>query len=219
MYSKFPSNFASENQASFLQAIYMKDKIIAKATEMFMKLGFKSVTMEDIAGEMCISKKTIYKFFINKEVLIEEGVATVNKTVVETFEYVIAQNYNPIQENYEIKKMFKGIFQSAETSPLYQLKKHYPEIYEKIVMREYEVCFEYLRQNIIKGIAQGYYRADIDAEIYSRLYYMLTFSINENIKLEAEARVLESEALEYHTRAMATEKGLKELEFQLSNNN
>ena len=49
----------------------MKDKIINKATEMFLKLGFKSVTMDDIACEMCISKKTIYKYFQNKEVLIE----------------------------------------------------------------------------------------------------------------------------------------------------
>ena len=50
----------------------MKDKIVHKATEMFLKLGFKSVTMDDIASEMCISKKTIYKFFANKELLIED---------------------------------------------------------------------------------------------------------------------------------------------------
>ena len=53
----------------------MKDKIIAKASEMFLKLGFKSITMDDIAGEMCISKKTIYKYFCNKEVLIQESTA------------------------------------------------------------------------------------------------------------------------------------------------
>jgi TetR/AcrR family transcriptional regulator, biofilm operon repressor len=49
----------------------MKDKITSKATELFLKLGFKSVTMDDIAGEMCISKKTIYKYFCNKELLIQ----------------------------------------------------------------------------------------------------------------------------------------------------
>ena len=49
----------------------MKEKIIKKATDMFLKLGFKSVTMDDIACEMCISKKTIYKYFSNKEKLIE----------------------------------------------------------------------------------------------------------------------------------------------------
>ena len=48
----------------------IKNKIIGKATDMFLKLGFKSVTMDDIASEMCISKKTIYKYFSNKEKLI-----------------------------------------------------------------------------------------------------------------------------------------------------
>ena len=44
----------------------MKDKIIAKASEMFLKLGFKSITMDDIAGEMCISKKNDLQIFLQQ---------------------------------------------------------------------------------------------------------------------------------------------------------
>jgi len=197
----------------------MKEKIIEKATDMFLKLGFKSITMDDIAGEMCISKKTIYKYFINKEVLIAESTQTVHNTVIKVIDDIVSQNLNPIEENFEIRRMFKGLFQTAETSPLYQLKKHYPEIYQTIVDKEFEECYKYLIQNVEKGIAEGYYREGISVENYSRMYYMLTFSINENIKSEKEARILETEALEYHTRAMATEKGLIELEKQLSNPN
>jgi len=197
----------------------MKEKIIEKATDMFLKLGFKSITMDDIAGEMCISKKTIYKYFINKEVLIAESTQTMNRTVMEIINSIITKNFNPIEENFEIRRIFKGIFQSAETSPLYQLKKHYPEIYEKVVNTEFEECYKYLIQNVEKGIAEGYYRKGINVEHYSKMYYMLSFSINENIKSEKEARILELEALEYHTRAMATEKGIIELEKQLSNPN
>ena len=62
----------------------MKDKIISKAKEMFLKLGFKSITMDDIACEMCISKKTIYKYFANKDILIEESVLMVHEEVRET---------------------------------------------------------------------------------------------------------------------------------------
>ena len=197
----------------------MKEKIIEKATDMFLKLGFKSITMDDIAGEMCISKKTIYKYFINKEVLIAESTETVHNTVIKVIDDIVKQNLNAIEENFEIRRMFKGLFQSAETSPLYQLKKHYPEIYHSVVNKEFEECYKYLIQNVEKGIAEGYYREGISVENYSRMYYMLTFSINENIKSEKEARILELEALEYHTRAMATEKGLLELEKQLSNPN
>ena len=76
--------------------ILMKDKIIKKATDMFLKLGFKSVTMDDIACEMCISKKTIYKYFSNKEKLIEEGTEVVHQKIHAMMDEVMAQNHNAI---------------------------------------------------------------------------------------------------------------------------
>lgn len=197
----------------------MKERIIAKATEMFLKLGFKSITMDDIAGEMCISKKTIYKYFINKEVLIAESTETMHKSVHEIIETIIKENYNPIQENFEIRKMFKGIFQSAENSPLYQLKKHYPEIYDKVLSQELQEGYRYLRHNLEKGIRDGWYRPDLDIEAASKLFYILNFAINENTQSEREAQELEMKALEYHTRAIATAKGIEELEKQLSTTN
>src|SRR5690242_13833537 len=115
----------------------MKEKIIAKASEMFLKLGFKSITMDDIAGEMCISKKTIYKYFCNKEVLIQESTALVHKQVHELIDTIVAKNYNAIHENFEIRKTFGELFNnSADSSPIYQLKKHYPEIYQRVLEQE-----------------------------------------------------------------------------------
>lgn len=194
----------------------MKDKIIEKATDLFLRLGFKSITMDDIANEMCISKKTIYKFFINKEVLIAESTAIMHDNVHQTIETIIAENYNPIQENFEIRKMFKGIFQSAETSPLYQLKKHYPEIYETVLCKEKHECHRFLRQNMERGIDLGLYRKEIDIETMIQFYYDLVFGINENTMLEKDAQRLELAALEYHTRAIATAEGVAELERNLS---
>ena len=193
----------------------MKQKIIDKATGLFLKLGFKSVTMDDIANEMCISKKTIYKYFINKEVLIAESTRTVNEQVQKVFDDVAALGLNAIEENFETRKRFRGLFETAETSPIYQLKKHYPEIYETVLSCEIAECHTYLEQNIRKGMAEGLYRTDIPVETYSKLYYSMIFAIKENTSSEAQARDLELHALDYHTRAMATEKGLAELERQL----
>ena len=95
----------------------MKEKIMAKASELFLKLGFKSITMDDIAGEMCISKKTIYKYFCNKEVLIEESTEVMHKEVHQSINAIEQQNYNVIQENFEIRKMFKEMFNAGDTSP------------------------------------------------------------------------------------------------------
>ncbi|TRX33478.1 TetR/AcrR family transcriptional regulator [Flavobacterium sp. ZT3R18] len=197
----------------------MKDKIISKATDLFLKLGFKSVTMDDIAGDMCISKKTIYKYFCNKEVLIKESTEMVHITVHEIIDTIVAKNHNAIEENFEIRKMFKEMFKSSDTSPLYQLKKHYPEIYQNVMSREINKCNMCFKQNIEKGIMQHLYRKDLDVDVYVKFYYTLIFSINENTPSEKEAQKLELDALEYHTRAMATTKGIAELEVQLSKTN
>ena len=195
----------------------MKEKIIKKATDMFLKLGFKSVTMDDIAGEMCISKKTIYKYFSNKEKLIEEGTVYIHEKIHALMEEVISKKYNAIKENFEMRKMFKEMFQSFDHSPAYQLKKHYPEIYHNMMATEMEDCHQMFVQNIVKGIEQKLYRPETDVDIAAKFYYMLVFSINENTLLESEAYKLEGHPLEYHTRAIATEKGLLELEKNLTN--
>jgi hypothetical protein len=195
----------------------MKEKIISKAAELFLKLGFKSVTMDDIANEMCISKKTIYKFFCNKEILIEESTEMVHQTIHESINTIAAKNYNAIQENFEIKKMFKEMFKSGENSPAYQLKKHYPEIYNTVMSREINECNTVFKQNIVKGIQQGLYRENLNIDIYVSFYYNLIFSIHGMASTEKESQKLELEALEYHTRAMATLSGIAELEKQLQN--
>lgn len=194
----------------------MKEKIIKKATDMFLKLGFKSVTMDDIAGEMCISKKTIYKYFSNKEALIEEGTEVVHQNIHNLMESVIAENHNAIAENFQMREMFKRMFQQFDQSPAYQLKKHYPEIYEKMMADEIEDCSRFFRLNIEKGISGGLYRKETDIEAAVQFYYTLIFSINENTKMEKDAYELEKKALEYHTRAIATPKGIAELERHLN---
>ena len=195
----------------------MKEKIINKAKEMFLKLGFKSITMDDIACEMCISKQTIYKYFSNKDVLIEKSVEMVHKEIHETIDKIVAQNFNAIEENFEIKRMFKEMFKSAESSPIYQLKKHYPEVYAKALTSQIEVCETCFRNNILKGMNEGLYRENLDVDNYIKFYYTLIFNINENTASGIEAEELELKALEYHIRAMATLAGIIELEKHLKN--
>lgn len=196
----------------------MKEKIIKKAGELFLKLGFKSITMDDIACEMCISKKTIYKYFCNKELLVEESTNYMHKEIHGTIDTILELNLNAIEENFKIREMFKEMFQSSvDSSPIYQLKKHYPDIYEKVMLREITECSNWFRNNIVRGIEDGFYRKDLDIEAYVQFYYILIFNINENTSSEKESQRLELEALEYHTRAMATPTGIIELEKQLQN--
>lgn len=193
----------------------MRDRILLKATDLFLKLGFKSVTMDHIANEMRISKKTIYKSFCSKKLLIEESTATVHKAVRESIDTIVAKNHNAIEENFEIRKIFKKMFIGIDSSPIYQLKKQYPEIYNALISREVHECKILFKQNIEKGIQQELYRKELNIENYVSFYYTLIFSISGNISSEKGSNKLELEALEYHTKAMATPKGIIELEKQI----
>lgn len=193
----------------------MKEKIVKKASDLFLKLGFKSITMDDIAGEMCISKKTIYKYFVNKEVLIEEVTVSVHNEIQDKIEEIQNKNHNAIEENFVIKQMFIDMFQSTETSPIYQLKKHYPEIYKAVKVQQETICQTMFQRNLQNGIAQGLYRKEIPVTTYVSFYYNLIFYINENYQFESEIEILERHALEYHLRAIVTQKGLAELEKNL----
>ena len=151
----------------------MKEQIIKTAKLMFLKLGFKSVTMDDIASEIGISKKTIYKYFSNKDILIENTIELAFSEVQEIIIKIEAQNLNAIEDNFEMKRMFREMFKGADTSPLYQLKKHYPDIYEKVNIVQIDILSNCFRKNIIKGIKEGLYRAEVDIDEYVKFYQIL----------------------------------------------
>lgn len=194
----------------------MKGKIINKSRELFLKLGFKSITMDDIAQEMSCSKKTLYKFFANKEILVEKTIEHVQDEIHLNISKILTENDNAIAGNFKVTAYFRDMFKSSETSPVHQLKKHYPEIYQKVHERQVSECKIWFVQNIEKGIRQGYFRPEIETDDYANFYYILIFQINEETMYEKDAAALEFKALEYHIRAMATPKGITELEHQLA---
>ena len=199
----------------------MKQTILQKAGEVFLKYGFKSITMDDIANELAISKKTIYKFFKNKQELVEETVSLVHETMHKEIFCICDKGYNAIEENFEIKNMFKNMFKNSDDSPMFQLEKYYPETYSKIMINEFAMFKDCILTNLKKGIQEKLYRADIDEELITKFYFSLAMSVhNSNLHTYNKNTLnkLETNVLEYHTRAIATLKGLKILEEQLEKN-
>ncbi|WP_408023658.1 TetR/AcrR family transcriptional regulator [Tenacibaculum sediminilitoris] len=200
----------------------MKDKIIDKAGEMFLTLGFKSATMDDIAKELGVSKKTLYKYFPNKTALVDASTEAVHNTISEAIDKVKSQNYNAVEEEFAVKAIFKEMFKNAKTSPMYQLKKYYPETYTKLAEREVCMFRDCNIDNLEKGVNQGLYRAEIKSDLLVNFYFTLVFGVFESELYSndmQEVMQMEYEILEYHIRAIATEKGVKELEKQLKNIN
>lgn len=198
----------------------MKEKILNKAVDLFLSFGFKSITMDDIAKEMAISKKTIYKYFRNKVDLVKASTIFIHQTMDTRINEIVQKNFNAIEENFAIKNLFKELFKKSKTSPMYQLKKYYPKTYTYLM--EHEICTfkDCVMENLKKGIKEELYRRDIDKEMVIKLYFTLVFEAYEGDlygnKME-DVMKTELKILEYHTRSIATAKGIKILDQQLIN--
>ena len=199
----------------------MKETILKKAGEIFLKYGFKSVTMDDIALDLGISKKTIYKYFKNKVELIDETVSYFQTDMHKTITTICGVGHNAIQENFEIKRMFRDMFKNSDDSPMYQLEKYYPKTFKNIIANEFLVFKECITNNLEKGIQEGLYRTDLNLELITKFYLSLMLSVHDSSLYTYNKNTmnkLEICALEYHTRAISTAKGLQILEEQLEKN-
>lgn len=148
-----------------------KKRILEKSHEMFQSFGFSKVTMEEIASNLGISKKTLYKHFTNKEHVLRELVASVKCDVEEKFEKIFAdettdfiqklQNVlDTIGEN--IKKMHGNLTQD--------LIKNHPEIWSGIQEFRRQKNHGQFTKLINQGIKEGYIKADINSELIVMIY-------------------------------------------------
>ncbi|RKR14592.1 TetR family transcriptional regulator [Maribacter vaceletii] len=199
----------------------MKEKILEKAADMFLNYGFKSVTMDDLAQEMAISKKTIYSHFKNKTELVNEITSSLFCSVSEGIDAICALEKNPIEELYEIKKFVLLHLKGDKTSPQYQLQKYYPKIHDSIKQKHFEVMNECVIVNIKRGLEMGIYRENLNIDFISRIYFSGVTSIKDlNLfpsKTFSPAKLM-NEYLEYHLRGIVTPKGRKILNTIINSN-
>ena len=190
----------------------MKEKIITKARELFLTLGFKSVTMDDIANEMGISKKTIYQHFSNKNKLVEEVTFNLFTVICDGIDKVCENSNNPIEELYDVKMLVMQHLNNEKASPQYQLKKYYPAIFEQLKYKQFDVMYESVKESLVKGKETKLFREDIDVDFISRMYFNGMVGIKDQTIFPKETFTMEyliESYLEYHLRAIVTESGLK----------
>jgi AcrR family transcriptional regulator len=199
----------------------MRDKILHNAADMFLNLGFKSVTMDDIARTSGVSKKTIYAHFSNKTDLVEAVTNYLFDTVCCGIDLIHEQQQNPIIELFEIKKFVMQHLKDEKSSPQYQLQKYYPKIFASLKTRQFEVMQESIKENLSRGIQQDLYRDTIEVDFIARIYFHGMIGIKDKDLFPLHnysMSTLMNYYLEYHLRGICTEKGTQELEHQLYNN-
>ena len=199
----------------------MKDNIRKKAADMFITLGFKSVTMDDIANALSISKKTIYQHFSNKTELVKSVTTHVFGTISCGIDEIIEQSTNPIEELYDIKQYVLLQLKNEAVSPSYQLQKYYPKIYGTIKKMHFEKMHVCVIDNINKGVKMGLYRADVNTELICRFYFSGMTNIKDEDLFPSAAFDpvdVQNAFLEYHLRGICTQKGIEKVEQLIKTN-
>ena len=192
----------------------MKEQIILKSAELFLNFGFKSVTMDDIANEMGISKKTIYVHFPNKTELVQTVTFTLFENICEGIDSICNSSNNPIEELYDIKMFVMNYLKNEKSSPQYQLKKYYPKIFEELQIKQFEKMHESVKESLQRGIDTELFRSNIDVEFISRMYFNGMTGIKDDTifpKEKFSMNDLMENYLEYHLRAIVSDKGFKVL--------
>jgi AcrR family transcriptional regulator len=149
--------------------VEIKERIIKGAEELFFRYGIKSITMDDVAKHLAISKKTIYQFLNDKH----ELVSMVTRTHLEEQEKIIsaiADNaIDPIDEVLKLSAHLRQSLQNINPSLMFEVQKYHPKAWQ-IFMDHREICIHNsLTKNLQSGIEKGLYRKEIDVEILSKL--------------------------------------------------
>jgi AcrR family transcriptional regulator len=156
---------------SILEENEIKEKILHKAAEMFLQFGFSRVTMEEIAVELGMSKKTLYRFFPGKEQLLKEMINGM-KCKFEDFVQELWGN-TEISFLEKLKNLMNYISNqpSAFRGPLSQdLQKNFPLLWEEINESRKTHSLNKFNLLLSEGIEKGAFRQDIDQQIVILLF-------------------------------------------------
>ncbi len=188
------------------------DRIKHKAHDLFMQFGLKSVSMDDIANSLGISKKTIYQFYQDKDALVDDVIASViahNQTCCETDQ----QNAdNAVHEIFLAMDFIMEIFRSMNPSLLFDMQKYYPVAFAKFSKHKNDYLYGMVKQNLQRGIAEELYRDDLLVEVMARFRVesmMLPFNPEFHTKVKQSLDLIEQELTLHFLYGMVSPKGYK----------
>ena len=146
----------------------MKERIQEKAMELFMRYGIRSISMDDIATQLGISKKTIYQYFADKDELVGAVVdADINDLQHRCVDCEM-QAENAVHELFLTMDMIQEFLMNMNPMLLYDLKKFHLQAYSKWIEHKNNFLLVRVQKNIEQGKSEGLYRADLNSDILSR---------------------------------------------------
>ena len=197
-----------------LSNLDMDRKFLEKVVDLFIDNGAKTLTMDDIAKEFGMSKKTLYQMYANKEALLEDVLEFKLTEIIEKLSELDNKIENAVERMFCRDEHIEKAAKSNNSLLIRQLIKYYPAIFNKHMMNFSERFAEVLIHNIERGRAQGYYRDDFDARLYAGIYFQMVMPYENSPFLDTtktDRTEYSNIALMFYMNAITTEKGKQQL--------
>ncbi len=202
--------------------VFMRERVLEGAGHLFMQYGVRSVTMDDIASYLSVSKKTIYQYFKDKdEVVTLTTNFLINKDKQE-FEGIHNQAENAIEELYMVSKCLRRMVDDINPSLLFDLQKYHHSAWQVYLEYKEKFIFDMVVDNLRKGIADGHFRDDIDTLTLARLRVeevQLSFDNKIFPRDKYDFRQVQMQLFNHFVYGIVTEEGRRLYEEYLKNNN
>jgi TetR/AcrR family transcriptional regulator, cholesterol catabolism regulator len=188
------------------------DRILEGGGELFLQAGIKSVTMDDIAKHLGMSKKTIYQFFKDKNELVTALVKQRLQDDECEMTEMLNKSGNVIEGMINMMKCSEDIFARANPILIHDLQKYHPEAWKQFQGFKAGVIVRTMEELLNKGIKQGYIRPDIDVKVIARMRVMqVEMGFNASIFPAAEFNLwkVQKQLLDHFNYGICTMKGYK----------
>ncbi|WP_375416224.1 TetR/AcrR family transcriptional regulator [uncultured Hymenobacter sp.] len=189
-----------------------KTRILLSAEKLFMRAGIRSVSMDDIAQELAISKKTLYKWFENKDQMVHAVMQSHLGREAGECEGLIKEATSAIDELFRMMDWLRAQFSDVHPGIFYDLQKYYPESWVLWTEHKHSYILRQISDNLHRGIREGLYRADLDVDVLARLRLAqieLAFNADVFPPRQFEVQRLQQAILEHFMLGVATLKGHK----------
>ena len=189
-----------------------KERIRQTAHNHVMQYGIRSISMDDIAAALGMSKKTIYQYYADKDELIEEVVASIIQYNQECCEHDRLTADNAIHEIFLAMEFMMEIFRSMNNSLLFDMQKYHPSAFQKFAKHKNDYLYSMIKENLLRGIGEELYRPDIKVDILARFRVesvILPFSPEFHGKVKASLAEIEEEILLNFLFGVVSPKGYK----------
>jgi AcrR family transcriptional regulator len=147
----------------------LRERILTEADDLFCKFGVKRITMDDVAKQLGMSKKTIYQHFKDKNELVYVLIQNMLDAQMKVMDEQAASAENAVQEVFLVVTHLQDMLSKMNPMIFYDLQKYHPEVWTLFKNFRYSYMRECLLKNLSWGVKEGLFRDNLNFEIMSTM--------------------------------------------------